>query len=220
LRFPRITLAVSAVTTLILSLMGCSSNDSASDFSANTTIATKAASGASSAYLVGDPEGGVYAESFLDANGDGFMLAYADDAKATVAYYRVRGSTAERMPRPASPITVSIAASSAVSLPTTALTLANAAGTYRTLVNGTQALAITIDSAGNLVGSGSGCSVTGTMNDKSVVAGAIGVTLNLTGCPIPNGQYQGFALRSPILTPAVIKVVGQNGINSIDLLLL
>ena len=219
MRFSRLTSATSALAVLI-SLIGCSSNDAASDFSANATVTTKAAPGASSAYLVGDPDGGAYAESFLDANGDGFMLAYADDGKATVAYYRVRGSAAERMPRPASPITVSIAASSAVSLPTTALTLANAAGTYRTLVNGTQALAITIDSAGNLVGSGSGCGVTGALNDKSVVAGAIGVTLNLTGCPIPNGQYQGFALRSPILTPAVIKVVGQNGINSIDLLLL
>jgi hypothetical protein len=220
MRFPRLTLAASAGTTLILALIGCSSNESAGDFSANTTIATKAAPGASSAYLVGDPDGGAYAESFLDANGDGFMLAYADDAKAPVAYYRVRGGVAERMPRPASPITVSIAASSAVSLPTTALTLANAAGTYRTLVNGTQALLITIDSAGNLMGSGSGCGVTGTLNEKSVVAGAIGVTLNLTGCPIPNGQYQGFALRSPTLAPAVIKLVGQNGINSIDWLLL
>ena len=219
MRFSRLTSATSALAVLI-SLIGCSSNDAASDFSANATVTTKAAPGASSAHLVGDPDGGAYAESFLDANGDGFMLAYADDAKATVAYYRVRGSAAERMPRPASPITVGIAASSAISLPTTALTLANAAGTYRTLVNGTQALAITIDSAGNMVGSGSGCGVTGALNDKSVVAGAIGVTLNLTGCPIPNGQYQGFALRSPILTPAVIKVVGQNGINSIDWLLL
>jgi len=219
MRFSRLTSATSALAVLI-SLIGCSSNDSASDFSANTTIATKAATNASSAYLAGDPDGGAYAESFLDANGDGFMLAYADDAKSAVAYYRVRGGVAERMPRPSSPITVSIAASSAVSLPTTALTLANAAGTYRTLVNGTQPLAITIDSAGNLVGSGLGCGVTGTLNDKSVTAGAIGVTLNLTGCPIPNGQYQGFALRSPTLVPAVIKVVGQNGINAIDWLLL
>ncbi len=219
MRFSRLTSATSALAVLI-SLIGCSSNDAASDFSANATVTTKAAPGASSAYLVGEPDGGAYAESFLDANGDGFMLAYADDAKATVAYYRVRGSAAERMPRPASPITVSIAASSAVSFPTASLNLANAAGTYRTLVNGTQSLTITIDSVGNLVGSGSGCSVTGTMNDKSVVAGAIAVTLNLSGCAIPNGQYQGFALRSPALAPAVLKVVGQNGISAIDWLLL
>jgi hypothetical protein len=219
MRFLRLTLAAALVAALA-PLIGCSSNDAASDFAANTTIATKAAAGASSAYLLGDPDGNAYAESFLDANGDGLMLAYSDDVKASAAFYRVRGSVAERMPRPASPITVSVAASSAVSFPTTALTLASAAGTYRTLVNGTQALAITIDSAGNVTGSGSGCGVNGTMNDKTVVAGAIFVTLNLTGCPIPNGQYQGFALRSPALAPAVIKVVGQNGVSAIDWLLL
>ena len=76
------------------------------------------------------------------------------------------------------------------------------------------------NSAQNAVLAGSGCGVSGTTNDKTVVAGAIFVTLNLTGCPIPNGQYQGYALRSHALAPAVTQVVGQNGVGAIDRLLL
>ena len=210
-------------TALALILTGCSSSSSTAPTAAaptpnNVALTSAVPAGARSFYATGDAAGD-YVETYLGTDGNGFMLVAADDAQPAGAFITFQGSSFMRVPAPSAPVTLPGSDASAVAIAVTPLTLAAAAGTFNTVISGTD-VTLTISPTGAISGSGSSWGVSGTLQATSTIAGALPFSMTVSGLTGATGTFKGYALNTPDDSPAQLRLVGQNGTTVLDWVLM
>ncbi len=202
-----------ALLAVVAGLAGC--NGSTSNVPPPTSSVPVLGEGALQGYANGDTVSG--ASIYTNKDGKGYVLLSADGDGAATVIHVVDGSKGRRVPVASSGmVTLAYDRTQAVAL--TALSGANAAGSYQVLIGGKPAL-FTVAADGAISAGSSDCKLSGKVDFSVTYGGAAALTLTASGCgSAAEGSYKGLALASADTAPAALQLVGENGSAVLDLL--
>lgn len=188
-----------------------------SDNANSVALSGTLTAGASAMLLEGDPAGS-FGEAFIDSDGNGILLIESDDLRPAAAYYEVKGNAVRRVPAADSALQVSAVAGSASPVNVKAVTLADLAGSYAAINRDNTVTNFALSADGVMSIGTSACGISGNIQPRSAIVGALPLTVTLTGCGSADGAYQGYAINAGEYAPAAFRIVAENRVSFIDML--
>lgn len=195
----------------LLALAGCGNG---ADEPAPTSSVPALGEGARQGYGSGDTASA--ASIYINKDGKGFVLLSADGDSAAMVMHVVDNTRGRRVPAAPGGL-VALAYERVQSVTLAALGGATAGG-YTAMVGGKPAL-FAIAADGAITAGGSECKLSGKLDFNASYGGAVGMSLNASGCgAAAEGSYKGIALASADTAPAALQLVAENGNAVLDLL--
>lgn len=213
-----------ALVGLSLALAGCNDgggsggSTSGSAAVAPVTVTMPALSqGAHALLLAGDSDGSS-ADAFIGPSGHGFVLVAPDSEQAAAAVYQRSAGSSNwlRTPVGAGSVTlVSQADQLLADLPTP--TPASLAGTFQAVFSGADSGGFQISPSGQIsAASGAECQQSGSVQSSADYGGALGVSLNFSGCGQLSGAYNGIVFVDQNAPNAAFRIVAANAMAVLD----
>ncbi|HYD62055.1 MAG TPA: hypothetical protein VEC35_16945 [Noviherbaspirillum sp.] len=187
------------------------------DGGASAVLNATLPSGANSVLLTGEPAGS-FGEAFLDAEGNGVLLASGGDERPVAAYYDIKRNTLRRVPALDASLQLGVEAGATRPVSTTAITLSGLAGSYSAIDQDNKVSGFTVAGDGAITPAGTGCKVSGTIESKSGITGVLPLFITLSGCGSKDGSYQGYVISAAEYAPATFRIVAENQQSFIDML--